>query len=112
MVSIVGIVLGLVVLCVACLFLGLPGIFLGLRAVRKNPEKATRSALLWSAFSGLFAGAVLGGTGLVWGAGIGDESAGAIATVLLTGGCVSGVLGGALMTFGVISVVSKKGPRD
>lgn len=86
-------------LVLASAVLGLPAIWLGVRAARKDPANSQRRSLVFAAGSGAVSGALLGLTGFVFGAGIGDESAGTIATGLLSGGCFGGFLAGAVVTW-------------
>lgn len=86
-------------LCVLVAWLG-PGAVLlrfALRGVRQVPERAKVRALPWALGFGAWSGLALGAGAFVWGAGIPDESAGAIAVMLFT---LAALGGGLLSTLG------------
>lgn len=109
------IVAGLFCLVVSSGVLSVPAVWLGVRAVRKDPANATRRALGWALGNGAWCGVALGLGGFVFGAGIGDESAGAIAQSLLAGGGLGGLLAGAAVSYAAITLWARpprSGPTD
>jgi hypothetical protein len=74
---------------------GVPLSWFAIKAGRKQPERAKVRAIPFSIAIGAWTGLVVGGVGFVWAASIPDESAGAIAMMLLTIGFLAGFpLGG------------------
>ncbi len=90
--------------------LSAPGVWLGVRAVRKDPAKAPARTLAWAFGTGAWCGVALGLAGFVFGAGIGDESAGAIALSLLAGGAIGGLLAGAAVSYAAIRLFTRRAP--
>jgi hypothetical protein len=82
--------LGAAGLGVAWASFGAPLLWLGIRQGRKVPERVKVRAIPWAIAVGGWTGLVLGLAGFGWGASVGDESAGAIASMLFSIGCSSG----------------------
>lgn len=97
--TVLPIAIALVALVVASAVVCLPAIWLGVRAARKAPEHAARRTVAWALGGGAWTGALLAAGGIAVGAGVGDENAGEIIGVLASGGCVGGVVAGAVTTF-------------
>lgn len=78
---------------------------LGIRSGRQQPERAKTRAIPWAIALAGWSGLVIGAVGFFWGAGIGDESAGEIAALLFSVGCLGAApLGGVVAWF----VISRK----
>lgn len=85
---------------------GVPLLWLGIRSGRQVPERAKQRAIPWALAVAAWSGLVLGLAGFIWGAGVGDESAGAIASMLFSIGCLGGApLGGLLAWFFIVRKV-------
>lgn len=102
MIELLVLVVALIVGIVVCGVLSLPFIVLGLRSARRTPEGASVRALPWAIGAACLSGFVVGASGFLFGATIGDESAGAIAVMLFGIGGVGGALLGGLLTFAMI----------
>ena len=95
MTSLVGLLLGA---------LGWAGLLsLAIRSGRKQPDLAKTRAIPWALALAGWSGLVLGAVGFLWGAGVGDESAGAIASVLFSVGCLGGAPVGGLAAWFTIT---------
>jgi hypothetical protein len=77
-------------LCLGWATVGAPLTWLAIRSGRKAPDRAKVRAIPWSIAIAGWTGLVVGLVGFVWGAGVGDESAGEIAGVMFSIGCLSG----------------------
>jgi hypothetical protein len=104
--ALIAIAIGLPFFVLVTLVLGAPIIFFMVRRLRKDPANARRRALIPAALNGAASGFVLGATGFIFGAGIGDESAGTIASVLGGGGCFGGLFIGTGVTWAAIVYLS------
>lgn len=93
------VLLGLVGLGVAWAFFGAPLLWLGIRRGRKAPERVKVRAIPWAIAVGGWSGLVLGLAGFGWGASVGDESAGAIASMLFSIGCSAGAPVGSVLAW-------------
>lgn len=78
---------------------GAPLLWLAIRSGRKAPERVKQRAVPWALAIGGWSGLVVGLAGFVWGAGVGDESAGAIAGMLFSVGCLAGAPVGGLLAW-------------
>ena len=88
--------LGLVGIGLGWALIGAPLLWLAIRSGRKAPERAKVRAIPWSIANAGWSGLVLGLVGFMWGAGIGDESAGAIASALFAIGFFGGATVGGI----------------
>lgn len=78
---------------------GAPLLWLAIRSGRRAPERAKLRAVPWALAVAAWSGLVLGLGGFLWGAGIGDESAGAIAAMLFSIGFFGGAPVGGLLAW-------------
>ena len=95
--------LGVVGIGVGWATFGAPLLWFAMRSARKAPERAKVSAIPWSMALAGWSGLVLGLVGFMWGAGIGDESAGEIAGVLSSIGCFGGAPIGGIAAWAFIT---------
>lgn len=99
MTGVLQVLLGVVGLGVAWAFFGVPLLWLGILRGRKAPERVKVRAIPWAIAVGGWSGLVLGLAGFGWGASVGDESAGAIASMLFSVICSAGTPVGSVLAW-------------
>jgi hypothetical protein len=106
----IGLALGLPCLVLASLVIGAPVIAWRVRRLRREEgAQPRRRAIVPAVLNGLATGVVLGAAGFLWGAGVGDESAGAIASALGAFGCLGGVGVGTAVNWWAIVCLTGRG---